>query len=83
MTGALDCCCQLSLVLGAIACDSSGKNLAALGDVSLELVHILVIDLIISAAEDADFLSSVEAALSSESAFTICFLKCHDSNLLL
>ena len=82
MAGALDCRSQLSLMLGAVAGDSSGKDLAALGDISLKLVHVLVIDLIVLAAENADFLPSVESAFSSESAFTVCSLKCHDLYLL-
>ena len=71
MTGALDRRRQLSLVLGAVARDPSRKDLAALGDISAKLVHVLVADLVVLAAEDADFLSSVETALSSESAFTV------------
>ena len=82
MTRALDRGGQLSLMLGAVPRDSSGKDLAALGDISLQLIDILVVDLIVLAAEHADFLSSVESAFSSETAFTICSLKCHDFDLL-
>ena len=71
MTCTLDGQCNGTLMLRAVACDSSRKDLAALGDVSLQLVDILVADLTVVAAEYADFLSSAESALfSSESAFT-------------
>ena len=71
MTGALDCRCQLTLMLGAIAGDSSRKDLPALRDISLELIHVLVADLTVFSAEYTDFLSSVKSAFSSESTFTV------------
>ena len=69
MACTLDGCCQLSLMLCAVACDTSRKDLAALGDVALKLVDILVADLVVLAAEYADLLSSAETALSSVAAF--------------
>lgn len=63
MSCALDRYCKRSLVLRAVSCDSSGKNLTSLGDISAQLVAVLVIDYIIFAAEYADFLSSAHASL--------------------
>lgn len=70
MARALDGCGQLTLMLGAVARNSSGKDLAPLRNISLQLIYILVADLTVSAAEYADLLSSVKSAFSSESAFT-------------
>ena len=64
----------------------SRKDLAALRDVSLKLVYVLVADLTVLAAEYADFLSSAESALlSSKSAFTAfaISLVSHSISLLL
>ena len=75
-----------TLMLCAVACDPSRKNLAALRDVSLKLVYVLVADLTVLAAEYADFLSSAESALlSSKSAFTAfaISLVSHSISLLL
>ena len=70
MTGTLHGKRKRALMLCAVACDAARKDLAALGDVSLKLVDILVADLAVLAAEHADFLSSAESAgFSSESAF--------------
>ena len=70
MTGTLDSCGDFTLMLCAVSCDSSRKDLASLRDESLQLVDILVADDIVFAAEYTDFLSSVETAFSSETAFT-------------
>ena len=70
--------CKRALMLRAVSCDPSRKDLAALRDISLQLVDILVADLIILAAEHTDFLSSVESAFSSETALTVCSLLSHD-----
>ena len=78
MAGTLDRGRQLALMLCAVARNSSRKDLSSLGDVSLQLVDILVADLIIFAAEHTDFLSSVESAFSSETALTVCSLISHD-----
>ena len=77
---------QLSLMLRAVACNSPRKDLAALRDISLKLVYVLVADLTVLAAEYADFLSSAESALlSSKSAFTAfaISLVSHSISLLL
>jgi len=82
----LDCKCDRTLMLCAVTCDSSRKDLAALRDVSLQLIDILVADFTVLAAEYADFLSSAESALlSSVSAFTAfaISLVSHNISLLL
>ena len=86
MTSTLNSQCDGTLMLCAVACNSSRKNLAALRDISLKLVYVLVADLTVFAAEYADFLSSAESALlSSESAFTAfaISLVSHSISLLL
>ena len=86
MAGTLNSDCDCTLMLCAVACNSSRKNLAALRDISLKLVYVLVADLTVFAAEYADFLSSAESALlSSESAFTAfaISLVSHSISLLL
>ncbi len=62
MTGSLDRNRQRSLVLCAVSCDSSRKDLPALGDKSLELVGILVVNDIILSAEHTNLFSSVHGA---------------------
>ena len=57
---------ECSLVSSASACDSSGKNLAALGDILAKLCDVLVINGIVLAAEHANFSLSMEAASLSE-----------------
>ena len=70
VTSTLDSQCNGTLMLSAVAGDSSRKDLAALRDISLKLVYVLVADLAVLAAEYADFLSPAEAVVSSsESAF--------------
>lgn len=71
MAGTLDSRCQLTLMLCAVSGNSSRKNFASLGDISLQLVDVLIADLIVLAAEYAYFLSSVETAFSSETTFTV------------
>lgn len=86
MTGTLHGKGKRTLMLCAVAGDAARKDLAALGDVSLKLVDILVADLAVLAAEHADFLSSAESALlSSKSAFTAfaISLVSHSISLLL
>ena len=75
-----------TLMLCTVACNPSRKDLAALRDISLKLVYVLVADLAVLAAEYADFLSSAESALfSSKSAFTAfaISLVSHSISLLL
>ena len=68
---ALDGCGQLTLMLGAVARNSSGKDLAPLRNLSLQLIYILVADLAFLATEYANFLSSAESTrFSSVSTFT-------------
>ena len=86
VTSTLDGQCNGTLMLSAVAGDSSRKDLAALRDISLKLVNILVADFTVLAAEYADFLSSAESALlSSKSAFTAfaISLVSHSISLLL
>ena len=45
--------CKRALMLRAVSCDPSRKDLAALRDISLQLVDILVADLAFFAAEYA------------------------------
>ena len=67
--------CKRALMLCAVSCDPSRKDLAAFRDVSLQLVDILVADLAFFAAEYADFLSSAESArFSSVSAFSVSLI---------
>ena len=69
---------ECSLVSSASACDSSGKNLAALGDILAKLCDVLVINGIVFAAEDANFSLSMEAASLSERCIrTILSVKSH------
>ena len=63
MTGPLDGHCQCPLMLCAVPCDAAGKNLASLGNVSLQLVGILVVNHIVLAAEYADLSLPADAAL--------------------
>ena len=68
--------CKRALMLRAVSCDPSRKDLAALRDISLQLVDILVADLAFFAAEYADFLSSAESArFSSVSAFSVSLIR--------
>ncbi len=86
VTSTLNSQCDGTLMLCAIAGDSSRKDLAALRDISLKLIYVLVADLTVLAAEYADFLSSAESALlSSKSAFTAfaISLVSHSISLLL
>ena len=78
MTRPLDGNGQRSLVLRAVAGDPSGKDLASLGYVSFQLVHVLVIDDVIFSAKYADFLSSAHAASSlCRSIRSVGFIECH------
>ena len=63
MSCTLDRHCERSLVLRAVSGDPSGKNLTSLGDVSPELIAVLVIDHIILTAEYTNLLSSAHASL--------------------
>lgn len=57
---------QGALMFCAVSRNPSRKDLASLGDISLELVSIFVADSVIGfSAENADFLSSVESARPS------------------
>ena len=71
MAGTLDGGRQLTLMLCAVARDSSRKDFSSFGDISFQLVNVLVADRIVLAAENTDFLSSVESAFSSETALTV------------
>ena len=63
MTCSLDCRCKSSLMSCTGSGDSSGKNLASLGDISLESVNILVGNcLVLLSTEDANLLSSADHA---------------------
>ena len=44
VTSSLDCFCELSLMLCASTCDSSGKNLGSFGEIFVKLYRVLVID---------------------------------------
>jgi hypothetical protein len=78
MAGSLDGTGECSLVSRACAGDSSGKNLAALGDILAKLSYVLVINGIVFAAEDANFSLSMEAASLSERCIrTILSVKSH------
>ena len=80
MTSSLDCYSQSALMLSAVAGDTTRKDLTSLGNVSLQLIGILVIDYIILTAEYANFLSSADAAfLSHRSIGSICLVKSHFS----
>ena len=86
MTSTLNSQSDGTLMLCTVACNPSRKDLAALRDISLKLVNILVADFTVLAAEYADFLSSAESALlSSVSAFTAfaISLVSHNISLLL
>ena len=78
MACSLDCYRESSLVLRAVACDSSGKDLASLRNILAKLVDILVIDLAhLFAAEYADFLSSASASsLHRRVASIFCISHC-------
>ena len=75
MARTLDGAGQRSLVCSAGTCDPAGKDLAALGNILAELGSILIIDLIVFSAENADFSFSMEAASLLER--SIFSLKCH------
>ena len=61
MSCSLDCCCQRSLVLCTVACDSSGKNFAALADALAKSAGVLVIN-------EGNFVCTEDADLSSSAA---------------
>ena len=84
MTCSLDSYCQRSLVLRAIAGDSSGKDLASLRNISLQLIGILIINHIVFSTEYANLFSSAHtaSALHRRIAF-FCFIISHDRYLLL
>ena len=65
MTSSLNSYGQCSLMLCAIAGDTTRKDLASLRHVSLQLVGILVINYIILTAEYTNFLSSAKSAFFS------------------
>ena len=68
----LDCDCQSSLMLCAVAGNSSGKDLASLRNILLQLRYILVIDLVVLfSTEHADFFPSVYRSASGSIAL-IC-----------
>ena len=71
MSCSLDSGRDRSLMFCTCSGDSSRKDFSSLGDISLQLIDVLIADLIILAAENADFLSSVESAFSSETTFTV------------
>ena len=80
----LDRYSERSLVLCAVAGDSSRKNLASLRDVSLELSGILVIDrLCLRAAEYADLSSSADSCSSRSRVLRFIRLHCWHLKILL
>ena len=77
VTGTLDSGGKLSLMSGAVAGDSSGKNLRSVGDILMELGGVLVIyALNLVDAERANLLAALAVGSS------VVFLICHDVNLL-
>jgi hypothetical protein len=77
VTGTLDSSGKLSLMSGAVAGDSSGKNLRSVGDILMELGGVLVIyALNLIDAESANLLAALAVGSS------VVFLICHDVNLL-
>ena len=77
VTGTLDSGGKLSLMSGAVACNSSGKNLRSVGDILMELGGVLVIyALNLIDAESANLLAALAVGSS------VVFLICHDVNLL-
>ena len=77
MTGTLDSGGKLSLMSGALAGDSSGKNLRSVGDILMELGGVLVIyALNLIDAESAHLLADLAVGSS------VVFLICHDVKLL-
>ena len=69
MTGSLDRSGQRPLMSSAGACDPSGKDLSTLRHILAKLRNIFIIDRVVFAAKNADFLFSVEAASFSERRF--------------
>ena len=77
VTGTLDSGGKLSLMSGAVAGDSYGKNLRSVGDILMELGGVLVIyALNLIDAESANLLAALAVGSS------VVFLICHDVNLL-
>ena len=77
VTGTLDSGGKLSLMSGAVAGDSSGKNLRSVGDILMELGGVLVIyALNLIDAESANLLAALAVGSS------VVLLICHDVNLL-
>jgi hypothetical protein len=77
VTCTLDSGGKLSLMSGAVAGDSSGKNLRSVGDILMELGGVLVIyALNLIDAESANLLAALAVGSS------VVFLICHDVNLL-
>ena len=77
VTCTLDSGGKLSLMSGAVAGDSSGKNLRSVGDILMELGGVLVIyALNLIDAESANLLAALAVGSS------VVFLICHDVTLL-
>lgn len=83
MSCPLDCNGERSLVLCAVTGDPSGKDLASLGNVSAELIAVLVVDHIILAAEHADFFPSAHPSLFLREIRLIRFIECHNLTSIL
>ena len=67
VTGSLHCKGDGSLMSGTVACDPAGEDLSSLGDISLELVYILVADaaFFCISAEYTDLFTPAHAAHTS------------------
>ena len=77
VTCTLDSGGKLSLMSGAVAGDSSGKNLRSVGDILMKFGCVLVIyALNLVDAESANLLAALAVGSS------VVFLICHDVNLL-
>jgi hypothetical protein len=83
LTSSLNSYGKLSLVLSAVTGDAAGKDLSSLGNELLKLCSIFIIDNVVFTTENANLLTSTDAAFSLSGAIgTLGLIECHNTNLL-
>ena len=79
LASSLDSYGKLSLVLSTVTGDAAGKNLSSLGNKLLKLCCVLVIDNVVFTTENANLLTSTDAAFSLSGAIgTLGLCECHN-----
>ncbi len=83
LTSSLNSNGKLSLMLSAVTGNAAGKDLSSLGNELLQLSCVLVIDNVVFTTENANLLTSADAAFSLSGAFgTLGLIECHNLILL-